>query len=755
MLLTDEANQVNEISMDPPLGEATQGHKTVYFDLNFESSRPAIFESRKLNYRLGNYEKLSAIITETDWDEIFKNLSIDEAYKVFTNVYESACRKCIPPKKPRTFSRPPWFNKEIKSLVKKKRELWHSNKRTGWRCTSLIAEYKQTRNSLRKETRRAIKSHELEIASDKKNPKRLFAYIQSKQARHIGISAITDDNGVTHTNGESMASTLNAQFCSAFTQDQQVTALPSIQHRAFSKVLDNIQFSRDEIGVRLNKLDRYKSPGVDGISSYVLKECSTAFASPLAILFNRSFVEGILPSAWLEANVKPLFKKGSRLDPSNYRPISLTSIVCKVMETIIRDSLLFHLVESQLISKQQHGFVPKKSCTTNLLETIDFVTLNMSKKRPVDIVFLDFSKAFDKVSHRSLLYKLEAYGIQGRALTWIKAFLSKRRQRVILGNSFSEWSDVLSGVPQGSVLGPLLFVIFVKDLTNVIKNTCKLYADDCKLLAPVRDAHDAASLQSDIHAVQKWCKDWMMELNIGKCRVMHCGNRNPKNAYIFADSTNSTSFPLEVTYRERDLGIIITPDMKWGDQVANAVGKASRALGVLKKTFKSRDPKLWKKLYATHIRSHLEFGVAAWNPYQRGDIALLERAQRRVTRVPYKFRGLTYEDRCKRLGLTSLEKRRIRGDLIQQFKISKGIESLSFELPSNDFLREIAPRGGKRSRLRREIVKSCNQRHNFFTNRIVNIWNELPDNIITATSTNGFKNRLDTATAHKRQGATS
>ena len=243
--------------------------------------------------------------------------------------------------------------------------------------------------------------------------------------------------------------------------------------------------------------------------------------------------------------------------------------------------------------------------------------------------------------------------------------------------------------------------------------------------------------------------------NFGKCRVMHCGRRNRASAYTLTDSASGTTHPLEVTTRERDLGIILTPDMKSHDQVTSAVGKASRMTGMFKKSFKSRAPRLWKKLYTATIRPHLEFAAPAWNPHLRGDVALLERAQRRVTRIPRSLRDLPYEERCERLGLTSLEARRLRGDLIQQFKIVRGIESVDFEVPSSGFVRVAAPRGGKRAQLRREIVKSCSQRHNFLSNRIVCAWNDLPNKTASATTTANFKKLLDTATAGKRQGATS
>ena len=336
--------------------------------------------------------------------------------------------------------------------------------------------------------------------------------------------------------------------------------------------------------------------------------------------------------------------------------------------------------------------------------------------------------------------------MRGQVLNWLRAFLSGRRQRVVLGSSTSEWCEVLSGVPQGSVLGPLLFVVFINDLPEIIQSTCKLFADDCKIMATVNEPDDCSRFQRDIDAVFGWCNEWSMELNVNKCRVMHCGRRNPSYVYSFKDDDT----PLQVTMRERDLGIIITPDMKWHDQVMSASSKASQMLGALKKSFRTRDESVWKKLISTYIRPQVEFAVPVWNPYQRGDIRVVERVMRRASKVPGNLRNLDYSERCERLGFSDLETRSRRGDLIQQFKIAKNIDQVEFVSP----IQTSAPRSGKRAQMRRELVRGCGQRHNFFINRVVNNWNELDESIIEAQSVNEFKNRLDNSTGGRRKRAT-
>jgi len=303
----------------------------------------------------------------------------------------------------------------------------------------------------------------------------------------------------------------------------------------------------------------------------------------------------------------------------------------------------------------------------------------------------------------------------------------------VLGESISDWVEVKSGVPQGSVLGPTLFIAYVNDLPLRLNNKCKLYADDCKILASVESREDVQVLQGDIDAVVSWCNDWLMELNVTKCKVMHCGRKNLRAEYKIMDRK------LAVTSRERDLGIILTPNMKWKEQVCNAASVANRVLSMLRNAFVSRDSNIWRRLYMTYVRPHLEFAVSAWNPHQRGDVKTLEKVQRRATRVPTSLKGVQYEDRCKSLELDNLTERRKRGDLIEMFKLTKRLEIINWANPPII----AGARGDKRAQYRREIVTNCNQRHNFFLNRVASQWNDLPKEVVEAGSVNEFKNKLD------------
>ena len=331
------------------------------------------------------------------------------------------------------------------------------------------------------------------------------------------------------------------------------------------------------------------------------------------------------------------------------------------------------------------------------------------------------------------MYKLERYGISGKLLNWIKAFLTNRKQRVILGNATSDWVDVTSGVPQGSVLGPLLFLIYINDMPDGVRNICKMYADDTKLIS---DSEHASELQKDLDNIMDWTQRWLMKLNIGKCKVMHLGKNNTNVPYTLPNHDNTSSkHTLEVTKSERDLGIQIDDKITFEDQTNIAVGKANNMIGMLKRTFTSRDMNIWSKLYKTYIRPQIEFAIPVWNPYRQKDIEKLEKVQRRVSKIPTQLSKMQYEDRIKRMGLTSHQIRRQRGDLIQQYKIENGMDLVNWHT--------MPQRNSNTGRLHRELVKNYLQRFNFYTNRIVNPWNQLDGEVKSSKSLNIFKEKLD------------
>ena len=299
---------------------------------------------------------------------------------------------------------------------------------------------------------------------------------------------------------EGKAEILNRFFCSVFTQENQVT-MPSPPDIHEGPLLDSVTISEEVVREKLLKLNTSRSPGPDGIHPRILKLTALSLCGPLTEVFQKSLRCGILPLDWKKGMIVSVFKKGDRRQPENYRPISLTSIPCKILESIIRDGLMEHLESTGQLSKDQHGFRQRRSCTTQLLEVMEDWTKALEKGEPIDALYLDFSKAFDSVPHQRLLSKLRACGVSGTLLEWIHCFLTGRQQQVVVGGCCSSWSPVTSGVPQGSVIGPTLFLLFINDMPDVLSSAVKMFADDTKVYRPVPLKQDCAALQRDLDAL--------------------------------------------------------------------------------------------------------------------------------------------------------------------------------------------------------------------------------------------------------------
>ena len=300
-----------------------------------------------------------------------------------------------------------------------------------------------------------------------------------------------------------------------------------------------------------------------------------------------------------------------------------------------------------------------RSCLTNLLEYINYVTEQVDCGNAVDVIYLDFAKAFDKVCHVKLITKLQSLGIGGNLLSWIRNWLNNRKQRVVLNGMKSDWMNVGSGVPQGSVLGPLLFVLYINDLEIGLGSKVWKFADDTKIVRSIKSINDNCYLQKDLDRLQNWANENQMEFNVKKCKVMHIGNNNIRFNYEMSENW------LDECWSERDLGIKIDSNMNFSGQSLEARNKANRMLGFIGRNVTYKSKEVVRRLYNLYVRPHLEYSVQAWRPHLRKDISMLEAVQRRATRMVPCLRKLDYKDRLKELNLYSVERRYMRGDMIE------------------------------------------------------------------------------------------
>ena len=274
--------------------------------------------------------------------------------------------------------------------------------------------------------------------------------------------------------------------------------------RYVEESLEKIEIDQKGTEKLLKNLNISKSSGPDNIPNAILKECAAELAPVVTLIFQKSLDLGSLPEDWTSANIAPIYKKGDRNRAENYRPVSLTSVLSKVLEHIIVHSMLTHFDKHKVLSSLNHGFRSGYSCETQLAVTMDELTQNYEKGLQTDIIILDFSKAFDMVPHKLLLHKLEKYGIRGQLLQWLEHFLTKRKMRVVVDGEASQDADVLSGVPQGTVLGPILFLVHINDLPESVLSSVRLFADDCLLYRVIRNFQDHLILQQDLKNLEEW-----------------------------------------------------------------------------------------------------------------------------------------------------------------------------------------------------------------------------------------------------------
>ena len=600
--------------------------------------------------------------------------------------------------------------------------------------------YARARNQVKWETRKTVKAKELELACNAKlNPKRFYQYVASKTKRKEEVANLLKDNGELTESDEEKANVLNNFFGSVFTQELGVE-IPHFSCGQDVKVSD-VSISVNQMCKALQGLNSSKSPGPDGLHPRILKELAEDIAYPLKILFDKTMSLGKIPTQWKEAEVRPIFKKGIKNSAGNYRPVSLTSIVCKVFEGFIRDVLCSHLKTNKLLAVEQFGFSKGRSCVTQLLVTVNEWLSIMDNNTPVDSIYLDFKKAFDTVPHRRLISKLRGYGVQGNLLHWVTDFLQQRTQYVNIKGNKSSQISVSSGVPQGSVLGPTLFIYYINDLPSYTDCNIKIFADDTKVYSAINAKCDYEKLQKCIYDLIKWTDTWLLRFNSEKCKVLHLGRNNPKYEYHISDK--GVVRRLDSTVAEKDLGVIIDPDLCFDSHINTITKKANQIAGMLCRFITNKSKDVMVPLYKALVRPILEYGNPVWCPNLRKHIDRIEDVQRRFTRKISGTKNLGYEQRLAKLKLPSLEYRRLRGDLIEVFKIMHELYDPCTTSSLFSISEQRATRGHN-LKLTKKLTNTRKFQH-FFTNRIINHWNKLDDETANASSVDIFKNRLDSS----------
>ena len=737
LILANDPDFINNIEYHPPIGKSH--HSVISFNIDIisydETSNPVF----KYLINKGDYVGMREFLRTVVWGDLLnEDQSIEQQWSIILNKINEAKKLFVPLRKvvninrpKRTFTAPT----SLLNLIHLKRSAFKQWKR----CPSdeNYKIYTKYRNKVKYESNNAKRVKEQFVAkSSKENPKYFYQYAKSKLKIKENISSLLKDDGTLTKGDLEKAEVLNNFFTSVFTKEDKDN-IPIFKPNIENLIYD-FNVTKDDMYKALNSLKVNKSPGPDGIHPRILKELANELSEPLSFLFNNSLSKGKIPSDWKIAEVRPIFKKGTKSNPGNYRPVSLTSVVCKIFEGFVRDKLFKHLIENNLLSKEQFGFCAGRSCITQLLNTIFDWLCHIDEDVPVDAIYLDFKKAFDTVPHERLLTKLHGYGIRGNIFNWVKDFLSNRSQYVTINDQSSTSSEVTSGVPQGSVLGPTLFIYFINDLPTVVSVFLKIFADDTKIYYPIRSLLDRDVLQQTIECLVEWSKIWQLEFNGGKCKVLHIGKHNPNYSYFISE--DGVRKELESILSEKDLGVHVDPLLSFNDHINSVVKKARSISALIIKTISFKSKEIMVPLFKALVRPILEYGNVVWKPSKRKHINQLESIQRHFTKCVVGMREKGYEERLKELRLPSLEYRRLRGDMIETYKITHNYYD-SLTTNSLFTLSETNTRSHKFKLLKPRV--NTNIFLNFFTNRVINKWNGLPCKVVEADSLNSFKNYID------------
>jgi len=630
-------------------------HKSILLDINVsvkEFLKP--LESVCFDFKRGDYCSLNSFFNDIDWLSLFDFCDLDCAVSRFYDILFFGFSEFVPVRKSNFKNNTQWFDKDLKRAKNRLNRLYKL-KRINPKYSEWYRLARQNFNKLKRNKFRSyISKIELGIKHD---PKNFWNFVNKKR----GVSGYPRSMvlGDAVSNSATLSASLFQTFFMSNFMQPTSSLSPVTPPYVDCENIGLIQFDCDEVFDYMKRLKLNYSPGPDGVPAFVLRKCAESLAIPLTFIFNRSLVTSYFPNCWKFSYVVPVFKTGDRSNIQNYRPISILSAVSKLFESMVKD-IMFNSLK-KLIIPEQHGFFPGRSTSTNLIEFVNFSINSFEERLQVDVVFTDFTKAFDRISHEILLSKLHSIGVHSCLLWWINSYLSDRRQVVKLGDIVSDSFHVPSGVPQGSHLGPLLFLVFINDVKSCLHDShCLLYADDMKIFRKINSNDDCLLLQNDLNRFYDWCKVNNLELNINKCRVLHLNYKKSviNFSYIFNDS-------LLLSVDEfKDLGVILDNKLTFNLHLNYIINKSNSMLGFLFRTCKYfRNYDALKSIYFSLVRSHVEFSSIVWSPQYNVHSERIEKVQRKFTRVVYRKlfntnQDLSYDERCRLLQVQPLHARR-------------------------------------------------------------------------------------------------
>lgn len=688
-------NDFTNISIDhaKPLSRVDEYHPPILatFEWHTAMSDTTSQPTKTFNWKRANFTAMNEHLANVDFAALFDGKSLTEKVSSLHSVLNDAVKKYIPPVIVRRRTKLPWNNKKLQNLKNRKNKAWKRFKVTGdkHQFDKAFEKFDGLNTAL---YNGYVDKLKLSLKSD---PSSFWRFVNSKKS--------TDNQPkVLHLNSnrssdEKVQADMFAEF---FSSNYTVS---SAQNSSDQSTNDNARprqfnFSLDQNFVLegLQSINVKKGVGPDGVHPLILKRCAKLLAAPLTELFNESLSSGVFPNQWKKSSVTPIFKKGARSNIQNYRCIAKLQTIAKFFEFLVNVKLL-ELVNDKL-TRNQHGFMRSRSTASNLAEFIYFAQKCLNSGHQVDVLYTDFSKAFDRVNHKKLIRKLRAFNLPYNLVSWLESYLLDRTQYVNYGNSASYEFTCTSGVPQGSHLGPTLFLLFINDIVEGMDDVfISLYADDVKIAKAVSSAQDAATLQAAIDKLRNWCNENDLHLNLDKCAVLTIDNRRNiiESNYTYGDHI------FKRVADQKDLGVIIDNKLKFAKHIAAITSKATAALGFIKRfCYDISDAQTLKTLYYALVQSHLEYCSIVWLPFDKIYKDKIESILKQFTMFARKeypsasngFQITSYYNRLKALDMVSLDRRRINSSVIFMYDLLHDLtncQSIRNDVAVNDRSRDL------------------------------------------------------------------
>lgn len=502
--------------------------------------------------------------------------------------------------------------------------------------------------------------------------------------------------------------------------------------------MEDVEININGVDCMLQQIDTSKAVGPDGLSPFILKNCHSIIAQYLCVIYETTLNTGVVPHDWKITNVVPVHKSGDKKLFENYRPMSLTAICCKLFEHIIYSETVKYLESINFFTPSQHGFRNGRSCITQLVEFQHYFAQSLDSNAQVDAVFLDFRKAFDTVPHNLLEFAMLSANINPKVIIWINGYLNGLQQSVVINGSKSSAVNVTSGVPQGSVLGPLLFLIYINSIVDGVTSPIKLFGDHCVVFREIKSRKDAEILQNDLCRISTWCQNWKLSLNVRKCCCVSFTNRIRKVDITY--EINNSIISNESHYKY--LGVYFSDNFKWIKHIDMTVTKAGRMLYFIRRNFRQASQTVKQTLYLMYVRSILDYACVIWDPHQQYLIDRLEKIQNQAaTFVSNNYNSFPSITEIKQtLGWDPLMVRR------QKLRL-KFLHSIYYNrnaINPLDYLFAPTYVSNRRDNSRK-ILEYSYKTHSFgstFFVKSIQEWNRLPDDIVNETDNEIFFSSL-------------